>query len=109
MANILFLAVENLRQYRRSPPLGESVLHLVYESAKSNNGLHPTADTLLLIFDNLAGRRVMPGVRLLMRVGLTIGLTRGRGGWRSGLIEASPAIAGGPDSVKAGGVWPGAG
>jgi hypothetical protein len=25
--------------------------------------MHPTADTLLLIFDNLAGRRVMPGVR----------------------------------------------
>ncbi len=25
--------------------------------------MHPTADTLLVIFDNLAGRRVMPGVR----------------------------------------------
>jgi hypothetical protein len=27
--------------------------------------MHPTADTLLLIFRNLAGRRVMPGVMLL--------------------------------------------
>jgi hypothetical protein len=27
--------------------------------------MHPTADTLLLIFDNLAGRRVMPGVSWL--------------------------------------------
>src|SRR5437870_4066875 len=34
MANILFVVVENLRQYRRSPPSGGSVLHLVYESAK---------------------------------------------------------------------------
>jgi hypothetical protein len=46
MANILFVVVENLRQYRRSPLLEESVLHLVYESAKPNNGMHPTADTL---------------------------------------------------------------
>jgi hypothetical protein len=27
--------------------------------------MHPTADTLLLIFDNGLGRRVMPGVMLL--------------------------------------------
>jgi hypothetical protein len=27
--------------------------------------MHPTADTTLLIFGNLVGRRVMPGVRLL--------------------------------------------
>src|ERR1044071_628286 len=27
--------------------------------------MHPTADTLLLIFGNHTGRRVMPGVRLL--------------------------------------------
>jgi hypothetical protein len=27
--------------------------------------MHPTADTLLLIFGNRSGRRVMPGVRLL--------------------------------------------
>jgi hypothetical protein len=50
MANILFLAVENLRQYRRSPPLEGSVLHLVYESAAHNNGMHPTADTSLVMF-----------------------------------------------------------
>jgi hypothetical protein len=30
--------------------------------------MHPTADTLLLIFDNLAGQRVMPGVRRLLIV-----------------------------------------
>jgi hypothetical protein len=28
--------------------------------------MHPTADTLLLIFGNLLGRRVMPGVMLLL-------------------------------------------
>jgi hypothetical protein len=28
--------------------------------------MHPTADTVALIFDNLAGRRVMPGVRRLV-------------------------------------------
>ena len=66
MANILFLAVENLRQYRRSPPSGGSVLHLVYESAQSNDGRHPTRDTAALMLINLAGGRVMPGVRLLL-------------------------------------------
>jgi hypothetical protein len=30
--------------------------------AQSNNGMHPTADTLPLIYINLVGRRVMPGV-----------------------------------------------
>jgi hypothetical protein len=33
--------------------------------AAPNNGMHPTADTLLLIYLNGMGRRVMPGVRLL--------------------------------------------
>jgi len=55
MANILFLAVENLRQYRRSPPFAESVLHLVYESAPPNNGLHPTAGTPLVIYLQICG------------------------------------------------------
>jgi len=32
---------------------------------KSNNGMHPTADTLLVINLRGAARRVMPGVRLL--------------------------------------------
>jgi len=68
MANILFLVVENLRQYRRSPLLEGSVLHLVYESARHNNGMHPTADTLPVINLNLAGRRVMPGVMTPLRV-----------------------------------------
>ena len=35
------------------------------EGAAANNGMHPTADTLLVIFGNLLGRRVMPGVRFL--------------------------------------------
>jgi len=56
MANILFVVVENLRQYRRSPPFGESVLHLVYESAPPNNGLHPTRDTLPVILKQWLGR-----------------------------------------------------
>ena len=30
-----------------------------------NNGMHPTADTLAFKYLNLAGRRVMPGVRRL--------------------------------------------
>jgi hypothetical protein len=30
--------------------------------------MHPTADTPLVIYLNLAGRRVMPGVRLLRGV-----------------------------------------
>jgi hypothetical protein len=63
--------VENLRQYRRSPLLEESVLHLVYESAPSNNGMHPTANSIALIrkawkLDTLCARRVMPGVGLLI-------------------------------------------
>jgi hypothetical protein len=49
MANILFLVVENLRQYRRSPLHQESVLHLVYESARYNNGMHPTANSAALM------------------------------------------------------------
>jgi hypothetical protein len=42
MANILFVVVENLRQYCRSPLLEESVLHLLGESAQANNAMHPT-------------------------------------------------------------------
>ena len=34
---------------------------------RHNNGMHPTADTPAVIYNNLAGRRVMPGVRLLLR------------------------------------------
>jgi hypothetical protein len=32
---------------------------------RPNNGMHPTADTLPVIFGNDAGRRVMRGVRPL--------------------------------------------
>ena len=31
-----------------------------------NNGMHPTADTPALMYINVAGRRVMPGVRRLL-------------------------------------------
>jgi hypothetical protein len=36
-----------------------------------NNGMHPTADTTASMILNLAGRRVMPGVRSLLRVEIT--------------------------------------
>jgi hypothetical protein len=49
MANILFLVVENLRQYYGSPSLQESVLHLLCESARHNNGMHPTAKSAAFI------------------------------------------------------------
>jgi hypothetical protein len=69
MANILFVVVENLRQYPGSPPFEGSVLRLVYESATPNNGMHPTRISvdvirkvgLLLV---VVCGRVMPGVRL---------------------------------------------
>lgn len=38
MANILFVVVENLRQYGRSPLIEESVLHLVYASEHQRRG-----------------------------------------------------------------------
>jgi hypothetical protein len=31
-----------------------------------NNGMHPTRDTVAVIYINLVGGRVMPGVRLLL-------------------------------------------
>jgi len=49
MTMILFLVDKNLRQYRRSPLLEESVLHLLVESAQHNNGMHPTANSVALI------------------------------------------------------------
>jgi hypothetical protein len=42
MANMLFVVVENLRQYHGSSPSQGSVLHLVYEFAKHNKGMRPT-------------------------------------------------------------------
>ena len=38
-----------------------------------NNGMHPTADTTASMILNLAGRRVMPGVRSPERGGLMRG------------------------------------
>src|SRR5918992_6134031 len=55
MADILFVVVENLRQYHGSPFQQGSVLHLVYESAASNNGMHPTADTPPVILRQRCG------------------------------------------------------
>jgi hypothetical protein len=34
------------------------------ERTQSNNGMHPTRDTAALMYINLAGGRVMPGVGL---------------------------------------------
>src|SRR5215211_562642 len=45
------------------------VSRLYDTAARHNNGMHPTTDTLLLIFGNLAGRRVMPGVRCFPLMG----------------------------------------
>jgi hypothetical protein len=67
MANSLFLAVENLRQYHGSPQHQGGVLHLVYESALYNKRMHATADTRYVIISRGAGRRVMRGVRPLPR------------------------------------------
>jgi hypothetical protein len=39
----------------------------LYNSAPANNGMHLTADTLLVIISKGSGRRVMPGVMLLRR------------------------------------------
>lgn len=41
------------------------MLHLVYEFAESNNGMHPTRDTTVLIRSGGVGGRVMPGVQRL--------------------------------------------
>ncbi len=69
----------------------------------SNIGMHPTADTEDFKFLNLAGRRVMPGVRLLLRFGITAAGMRDRRRWRSGLVKASPAVLHGLTSGEAGG------
>ena len=41
------------------------IQNLLVLKAAPNNGMHPTADTLPVIFGYLSGRRVMPGVRRL--------------------------------------------
>lgn len=65
--------------------------------------MHPTADTLLVIFGNVLGRRVMPGVRLLVRYKNSANRMRGRGGWRKILIQVLPAMLDGLSSGQAGG------
>ena len=40
-------------------------------AAPPHNGMHPTADTLVVIFGKGAWRRVMPGVRSLRFAGRT--------------------------------------
>jgi len=71
--------------------------------------MHPTADTTDVVFGNRAGRRVMPGVRLLMRFQNSTGWMRGRGGWRSDEVETSPAAVDGLTPKRAGGGRHGAG
>jgi hypothetical protein len=60
MTNILFLVVENFRQYYGSPPCQGSLLHLVYESAPSNISIHPTGITPDVI-ENSPRAAVPPG------------------------------------------------
>ena len=71
--------------------------------------MHPTADTLDFIFGNRSGRRVMPGVRLLGRCGITADGMRGRAEWCGGLVQASPAVVCGLTSLEASGGGHGAG
>src|SRR5215207_8052330 len=54
--------------------------------AAPNNGMHPTADTPDFKYLDLAGRRVMPGVRLLGLI-KSLAETRGRQ-WRAALSRA---------------------
>src|SRR5919205_1135960 len=61
------------------PPTGRAVGGAL-KVTQSNNGMHPTADTLPLNFGNLVGRRVMPGV-MPLRVYAQIG-AEGDGGRR---------------------------
>jgi hypothetical protein len=62
MANILFVVVENLRQYCRSPLVQGSVLHLLCESAPPNNGMHPTANSAAFM-------RETPAIQSLVAAG----------------------------------------
>jgi len=71
--------------------------------------MHPTADTTALINPGRAARRVIGGVRLLVRCKNSAGWMRGRGGWRDILIQVSPAMVGGLASGRAGGGRHGAG
>jgi hypothetical protein len=70
--------------------------------------MHATRDTLPVIERNLAGGRVMRGVRLLVRFGIPVGWVRGCDGWRSCFIQASPAVVDGLTPTQAGGVGRGA-
>jgi hypothetical protein len=49
--------------------LVEKFSRLLCIQPQSNNGMHPTADTLPVINLNHAGRRVMPGVRCFAHSG----------------------------------------
>jgi hypothetical protein len=71
--------------------------------------MHATADTELVITQQRLGRRVMRGVRLLGQCNPFADRTQGRGGWRSRLLEAEPAIMCGLTSEVAGGGGHGAG
>jgi hypothetical protein len=61
MAKILFVVVENLRQYRGSPRHQGSVLHLVYEFAQPNKAMQPTASRLILARDLAADEALCGG------------------------------------------------
>jgi len=71
--------------------------------------MHPTADTQVVKILNLAGRRVIGGVRLLLRYRvLLLGRAAAEGG-RAALMEAERAVRHGLTSVVAGSEVHGAG
>lgn len=71
--------------------------------ATSNNGMHPTAGTLLVIFARGAAAAGDARVRLLLRYKHSADGMRRRGRARSDQIKVSPAMTNGLTSMAAGG------
>jgi hypothetical protein len=65
--------------------------------------MHPTADTLLFKFLKGAARRVMPGVRLLMRYSPLLIEMRDRSEWWDNMFAVLLAVTDGLTSVEVGG------
>ncbi len=76
---------------------------------QSNKRMHATRDTPDVIFGWVVGGRVMRGVRLLRRFGITHCWRRGRGGWLGGLMKTAAAVRCGLTSTQAGSAGHGAG
>ena len=71
--------------------------------------MHPTADTQDVINSNGLGRRVIGGVRLLLRYEISADGMRGRSGLQRGVMRASRAVMYGLTSKQAGSGRPGVG